>query len=115
LLLASSAVAVGHHGDHEGGGTTSATVSSSSTGWSVDLLPSPTLDPVGCGHPRERLRDGSYLCDPDGLLTTAGAQRAEEELEKISSLQTPCGKAVKGDEQQQQQQQQQQLMGDIEG
>ncbi|CAM9494226.1 unnamed protein product, partial [Ectocarpus fasciculatus] len=111
LLLASSAVAFDHHGDHEGGGTTTTTVNSGSTGWSVDLLPSPTLDPVGCGHPRERLRDGSFLCDPDGLLTMAGARRAEEELEKISSLQTPCGlkKAVEGDEQQQQQ------LGDIEG
>ena len=45
-----------------------------STGWCVDYLPSPTLDPVGCGH-AGGLRDGSFVCDPDGLLSQAGARR----------------------------------------
>lgn len=44
------------------------------SGWSVDLLPSPTIDPVGCGR-SSRLRDGSFVCDPDGLLTEEGAQK----------------------------------------
>ncbi|CAN0424855.1 unnamed protein product, partial [Scytosiphon promiscuus] len=38
-------------------------------GWSADLLPSPTLDAVACGHPPGQQRNGSFLCDPDGLLT----------------------------------------------
>ena len=41
----------------------------------MDHLPSPTLDPSGCGHPAEKLHNGSFLCDPDSLLTSLGAQR----------------------------------------
>ncbi|CAM9604282.1 unnamed protein product, partial [Discosporangium mesarthrocarpum] len=36
---------------------------------------------------------GSFLCDPDGLMTLQGSQRVELELEKISHLKSPCGDA----------------------
>lgn len=45
-----------------------------SDGWSVEDLQLTTLDPVGCNRPG-RLREGSYLCNPDNLLTVVGSQR----------------------------------------
>ena len=43
-------------------------------GWSVEHLPSPTRDPKGCGRPGKFV-EGSFVCDPDGLLTLSGAER----------------------------------------
>lgn len=43
-------------------------------GWSVQDLPSPVIDPVGCNSPGEQL-EGSFVCNPDELLTPRGAQR----------------------------------------
>lgn len=58
------------------GGGGRETVTKNADGWSVELLPSPTRDPVGCRRPG-RLRDGSFVCDPDGLLSPLGAQRSD--------------------------------------
>lgn len=45
-------------------------------GWSVELLPSPTRDPEGCRRPENReFVKGSFVCDPDGLLTLQGVER----------------------------------------
>lgn len=45
-------------------------------GWSVELLPSPTRDPEGCRRPGNRdFVEGSFVCDPDGLLTLRGIER----------------------------------------
>lgn len=43
-------------------------------GWSVELLPSPTRDPEGCRRPG-KFAKGSFVCDPDGLLTLQGVER----------------------------------------
>lgn len=72
------------------GGRTPINRGSGKDGWSVQDLPSPTLDPVGCKRPG-KLRDGSFVCNPDELLSISGAQRVDHELGGISKLESPCG------------------------
>ncbi|CAN0100989.1 unnamed protein product [Pylaiella littoralis] len=98
VLLASAGVACGQGDDRTavGNGTVFGRTdgrNSNGNGWSADLLPSPTLDPSICGHPGERVsNNGTFLCDPDGLLASLGTWKdVEILLEDISSLQSPCG------------------------
>lgn len=67
-------------------------------GWTPASYPNPATDPVACGRPPpspSRLH-GSWVCDPDRVLTGPGADALEGVLRDVASARSPYGPAPCG-------------------
>lgn len=67
-------------------------------GWTPKAFPNPVEDPVSCGRPAPTPTrpHGSWMCDPDGVLSPAGADAVEGVLRDIASARSPFGSASCG-------------------
>eukprot|EP00906_Rhabdomonas_costata_P025499 RCo036455 len=62
--------------------------------WRAEAIPDPTKDPVGCGRPAG---SKSWICDPDHLLSPAGADAVELALQDIhTNVTRKCGDTHQG-------------------
>eukprot|EP00906_Rhabdomonas_costata_P025498 RCo036454 len=62
--------------------------------WRAEAIPDPTKDPVGCGRPAG---SKSWICDPDRLLSPAGAHAIEQALQEIHvNVTRMCGDTPQG-------------------
>jgi hypothetical protein len=62
-------------------------------GWTVDTLPNPVSEPARCGRSDV---DRSFVCDPDGLLSRAGATALEAQLAAIHRAAPPTSGGKSG-------------------
>lgn len=68
------------------------------SGWTPALYPNPATDPAACGRPppSPSRPHGSWVCDPDGVLSGPGADAVEGVLRDVAAARAPYAPAPCG-------------------